>query len=121
MQSNWFLFQFAERIDLTIAWVLYVLTLTFIICIVSSIIIYIFFQVPLKKLTKIIYVEKTKITDELKAMKFSHERTPSFSSQNSMDLSGNHSGVFINGRKMDHHSDENGEDPDGDLELVNEQ
>ena len=50
-QSNWFLFQFAERIDLNIILAGYVFTLIFVISFVNSIAIYLFFQVPLKKLT----------------------------------------------------------------------
>ena len=100
IQSNWFLFQFAERIDLNIIWVGYVLTLTFILSFVSSIAIYLFFQVPLKKLTKIIYVEKNKIIDELNNLKISDRSgSISYDDTSSIDLNANTTRFLINGRK----------------------
>ena len=118
MHSNWFFLQFAERIDFSLSWVLYVATLIFILSLVSSVIIYIFFQVPLKKLTKIIYVETNKITDELQLMKNSNGRNFSVSSATSIDLNRNHSGIFINGRKLDNKSEEDNKAQEGILELV---
>jgi hypothetical protein len=100
IQSNWFLFQFAERIDLNIIWVGYVLTLTFILSFVSSIAIYLFFQVPLKKLTTIIYVEKNKIIDELNNLKISDRSgSISYDDTSSIDLNANTTRFLINGRK----------------------
>ena len=97
--SNWFLFQFAERIDLTIIWVLYVLTLIFILSVIRSIAIYVFFQVPLKKLTKIIYIEKVKIIDELNYLSNKdHTLSISVSDTSSIDLNANNTRFYINGR-----------------------
>ena len=102
MQSNWFLFQFAERIDLNLTWVTFVLTLIFLITIVKSIGIYVFFQVPLKKLTKIIYIENNKIIDELNYLNSerSGSRTLSMSETSSIDLNANNTKFYINGRNL---------------------
>ena len=121
MQSNWFLFQFAERIDLNIIWAGYVLTLTFIISFVSSIAIYLFFQVPLKKLTKIIYVEKNKIIDELNNLKISNRSgTLSYDDTSSIDLNANNTRLLINGRKASCDSNDENDVIKSDLMLVYE-
>jgi hypothetical protein len=114
MQSNWFLFQFAERIDLNVEAVLYILTLIFILSVVTSIFIYVFFQVPLKKITKLIYVENNKIIDELNAS-ISKSRNASMSLTDnetaSIDLNANNTRCFINGRNLSGDSkDSSGED-----------
>ena len=98
--SNWFLFQFAERIDLNIIWVSYILTLIFILSVVRSIAIYVFFQVPLKKLTKFIYFENNKIIDELNYL-CNNDRSGSISvcDTNSIDLNADNTRFYINGRK----------------------
>ena len=120
MQSNWFLLQYAERIDLNVEGVLYVLSLIFILSIVKSIAIYIFFQVPLKKLTLIIYIEKNKIIDELNNLK-NMERSGSMSvSENetsSIDLNANTTKFYINGRKLSEGSNEENDIPNNDLDL----
>ena len=120
MQSNWFLFHFAERIDLNIEGVLYVFTLIFILSIVVSIAIYVFFQVPLKKLTMIIFIEKNKIIDELNYLN-NKERTNSMSvSENensSIDLNANATKFYINGRKMSEVMNEENDVIKNDLEI----
>ena len=121
MQSNWFLFQFAERIDLNIIWAGYVLTLTFIISFVSSIAIYLFFQVPLKKLTKIIYVEKNKIYDELNNLKGNgRSGSISYDDSSSIDLNANNTRLLINGRKASGDSNDENDVIRSDLILVYE-
>ena len=129
MQSNWFLFQFAERIDLNVEGALYVLTLIFIISVVTSIFIYVFFQVPLKKITKLIYVENNKIIDELNSS-ISKSRSGSMSVTDnetaSIDLNANNTRCFINGRNLSGDSKEDSGEDDGaiktnyDLILENE-
>jgi hypothetical protein len=129
MQSNWFLFQFAERIDLNVEGALYVLTLIFIISVVTSIFIYVFFQVPLKKITKLIYVENNKIIDELNSS-INKSRTASMSVTDnetaSIDLNANNTRCFINGRNLSGDSKEDSGEDDGaiktnyDLILENE-
>ena len=120
MQSNWFLFHFAERIDLNIEGVLYVFTLIFILSIVVSIAIYVFFQVPLKKLTMIIFIEKNKIIDELNYLN-NKDRTNSMSvSENensSIDLNANATKFYINGRKMSEVMNEENDVIKNDLEI----
>ena len=119
MDSNWFLFQFAERIDLTISWVLYVLTLIFILSVITSIAIYVFFQVPLKKIGKIIYIEKNKIIDELNYLR-SNDRTRSLSMSDtsSIDLNANNTKIFLNGRKESSELNEENDVARIDIELV---
>ena len=119
MDSNWFLFQFAERIDLTINWVLYVLTLIFILSIITSIAIYVFFQIPLKKIAKIIYIEKNKIIDELNYLR-SNDRTRSLSMSDtsSIDLNANNTKIFLNGRKESSELNEENDVARTDIELV---
>lgn len=116
MQSNWFLFQFAERIDLNLEGVLYVLTLIFILSVVVSIFIYVFFQVPLKKITKLIYVENNKIIDELNSS-ISRSHTASMSIDDneaeSIDLNANNTKCFINGRNLSGDSKEDSGEDDG--------
>ena len=114
IQSNWFLFQFAERIDLNVEGVLYVLTLIFILSVVTSIFIYVFFQVPLKKIAKLIYVENNKIIDELNSS-MNKSRSASMSvtdNENcSIDLNANNTRCYINGRNLSGVSkEEDGED-----------
>ena len=104
--SNWFFFQFAERIDFSFRWVCFVLTLIFILSIVRSIVIYVFIQVPLKKITKIIYVENNIIIDELNKLKNSDTSgTLSRDETSSIDLSAN-TRCYVNGRKQSHDSNE---------------
>lgn len=118
MQSNWFLLQFAERIDLNIVWVLYVLTLIFILSVGVSIAIYVFFQVPLKKITKIIYVEKNNIIDELQSLaNGGRSLSYAMSETSSIDLSEN-TKVFVNGRKASDSSNDENDIIRSDLELV---
>ena len=116
MQSNWFLFQFAERIDLNLEGALYVLTLIFILSVITSIFIYVFFQVPLKKITKLIYVENNKIIDELNAS-ISKSRSASMSITDnevcSIDLNANNTRCFINGRNLSGDSKDDSEEDNG--------
>ena len=108
--SNWFFFLFAERITLDLTWVSFVLTLIFILSVGRSIFIYVLFQVPLKKLTKVIHVEKYKILDELKNLN-NNERTNSMSigDTSSIDLNANNTKCYINGRNQ---SDDTNEEND---------
>ena len=120
MQSNWFLFQFAERIDLNLTWVTYVLTLIFLISIVKSIGIYVFFQVPLKKITKIIYIEKNKIIEELNYLKNDRSGSLSISDTSSIDLNANNTKYYINGRNLSSDLNEDNDIIRSDINLVYE-